>query len=237
MTLEQQILDAIKDHSMNRPRSLQTAVGPSDLAADCDHCLAAKFLGWPKTPDPAWLAYIGTAVHAQLAEAMAGQAWAMWETEYAVNVGTIGDDVVAGTADLWCYGERTVVDFKTAGTATMREVKQGRIPEHYRRQVHLYARGLGAERVALLFLPRNHPSLYSAVWWEEPYDAGLADSTMLRARAIHQQVTVGGMSPSSFNRADGCYDCARYPDAPGPVSGTLDDLFGGSSLNDLIKGK
>jgi hypothetical protein len=216
------IISAIEQHATNRPRSLQTRPGPSDLAQDCDHCLAAKLAGWPKRSDPAWLAYIGTAVHAQVEQAMP----AHWSTELEVTVGTIAGEPVVGHLDLWIPEAGLIVDFKTAGAAKLTAARRGEVPEHYRRQVHLYARGMGgmAKHVALLFLPRNMPNLSHAVWWTEPYSQTLADFTIGRARTIAHELG-NGRAVQDFPRAEGCYDCPRYDDAPGIITGTLNDLF------------
>lgn len=220
--MKEAIISAIEHHAMNRPRSLQQRPGPSDLAQDCDHCLAAKLADWTKRPDPAWLAYIGTAVHAQVEQAMP----AHWQTELEVTVGTIAGEPITGHLDLWIPEASLIVDFKTAGSAKLADARKGIVPEHYRRQVHLYGRGMGgtAQHVALLFLPRNMPSLSHAVWWTEPYDAELADEVIRRARRIARDLH-DGKPVQDFDRAEGCYDCARYDDAPGIITGTLNDLF------------
>lgn len=227
------IISAIEHHAMNRPRSLQQRPGPSDLAQDCDHCLAAKLAGWTKQTDPAWLAYIGTAVHAQVEQAMP----AHWQTELELTVGTIAGEPITGHADLWIPEAGLIVDFKTAGVTRLREAQRGIVPEHYRKQVHLYARGLAgaAKHVAILFLPRNAPSLSHAVWWTEPYDELLANLVMNRARDIHNQLA-RGKPVQDFPRAEGCYDCARYDDAPGIITGTLSDLIGptGTEFGELV---
>lgn len=220
--LADDILDIIKHHSMNRPRSLQVEIGPSDLSQECDHCLAAKLYGWEKKPDPAWLAYVGTAIHAQLAEAFNGREgfWSEWPT----TVGRVGDHGVSGTADLIHLPSSTVVDFKTVGKAKLDAVRRGDIPGNYRTQVHLYAKGLQVDNVALLFLPRNEISLDAAVWWQEPYDPQVAASALARGNMIHDMLS--NLTPAAFARQKGCYDCARYPDAPGPTTGSLADLIG-----------
>lgn len=224
MTLQDDIIRLIGEHSMSRPRSLQREVGPSDLAQDCDHCLAAKLAGWDKRPDVAWLAYVGTAVHLQLEQALAGVPGFLQEVE--VTVGQVGGRPVKGHADLVHLPSSTVVDYKTAGKAKLDAARRGNIPANYRRQVHLYARGLEVENVAILFLPRNEISLDRAVWWSEPYDAQLAHQTLERAKDIYRLIP-DWEDLSRFDRAPGCYDCARYDDAPGAVSGTLESLIGG----------
>jgi hypothetical protein len=145
------IFSAIEKHANSRPRSLQTMVGPSDLGDTCDHCLSAKLAGWQKRQELAWLPYIGTAVHEYLAHAFDSDEWI---SETSSMVGHVDGMPVWGTADLFHIPTRTVVDFKVVGQATLTAAKRGDVREQYQRQVHLYARGLEAKHVAIMFLPR-----------------------------------------------------------------------------------
>jgi hypothetical protein len=205
----------VEDYGRNTPRSLQKAPGVSDLSGSCDHCLAAKIAGWTKTPDAAWLAQIGTAVHAYLGGAISGSEW---RTELPVTIGRVGSWHVEGSADLVHLPTRTVVDFKTAGAAVLEDARKGNIPAHYRRQVNLYGWGLGAHHVALWFLPRNDfRGLAAAVWWEQPTDLRDAELTLARAHQLAKGVdNYGDDWITDLPRDPKCYDCARYPDAPTP---------------------
>lgn len=205
------IVEAITAHDANRPRNLQRHVGPSDLGNPCDHCLAAKLAGWEKRPELAWLPYIGTAVHAQLADAFGVMPG--WDTERSTVVGFVGGRVVDGTADLFHVPTRTVVDFKIVGVNTLKDAKAGRISEQYRAQVHLYGRGLEADHVAIAFLPRSAPDLRHMVYWTEPYDEAIVYRTLARADRLDLCVRVHqGVCIKDMDRAPGCYDCPRYPD-------------------------
>jgi hypothetical protein len=212
MTLRTDVFSLIEEHAMNRPRSLQKAPGVSDLSGSCDHCVAAKIAGWPKASDAAWLAYIGTAVHAQVEQAFSASEW---RTELPVTIGRVGSWHVEGSADLVHLPTRTVIDFKTAGKTVLDAARKGNIPDHYRRQVNLYAWGLTARHVVLCFLPRNEPRLESAVWWEQPVDLIDAERTLQRARQLAAGVDrYGDDWITDLPRDPKCYDCARYPDAP-----------------------
>jgi hypothetical protein len=207
------IFQAIEKHANSRPRSLQTMVGPSDLGDTCDHCLSAKLAGWQKRTELAWLPYIGTAVHEYVAQAFTGDEWI---SETSSMVGHVEGMPVWGTADLFHIPTRTVVDFKVVGQATLTAAKRGEVREQYRRQVHLYARGLEAKHVAIMFLPRSSPDLYrSTVWWEQDYDQNVAMHTIARANLL----AFGARTASdtyqhikSLPRAVGCYDCPRFED-------------------------
>lgn len=209
MTLQDAIVQRITEHDMQRPRSTQVQVGPSDLGDPCDHCLAAKLAGWQKRAELAWLPYIGTAVHAQLERAF--RPAPDWLTEQPCTVGLVGGLEVTGTADLFHVPSATVVDFKVVGKSTLDAARRGNVSEKYRHQVHLYGKGLGADTVAIAFLPRNDVSLDRMVWWEEPYDAVNAASTLARADGLHEFVRIGDPI-DMLDRAPGCYDCPRYHD-------------------------
>lgn len=218
MSVQELILDAIERHDMNRPRNLQAEVGPSELGDPCDHCLAAKLAGWTKRRELAWLAYIGTAVHAQLASAMMCQEPGEWLIETPTSVGRIMDRDVWGTADLFHIPTRTVVDFKVVGVTTLNKAKRGIIDEKYRRQVQLYGAGFNAERVAIMFMPRSAPDLRrTVIYWDEPADATIVYQTLVRAERLALAVEhLRGADLERYimalPRAEGCYDCPRFED-------------------------
>ena len=209
------ILDRIEQHDANRPRSLQADVGPSDLGGECDHCLAAKFAGWQKKRELAWLPYIGTAVHEYLGKAFDAST-GEWLVEQPVSVGTIMGRDVWGTADLYHLPTRTVIDFKIVGVKTLRDARAGRVSEQYRRQVHLYGKGFEARNVAVLFLPRSSPNLHKdLVWHAEALDVKLATDTLRHASILCAGVNAAENEEdyiATLARAEGCYDCPRYHD-------------------------
>jgi hypothetical protein len=226
------ILSAIEKHANSRPRSLQTMVGPSDLGDTCDHCLSAKLAGWEKRKELAWLPYIGTAVHEYLAGAFTDDEWI---SETPSMVGHVDGMPVWGTADLFHIPTRTVVDFKIVGANTLRAAKRGDVREQYQRQVHLYARGLNARNVAILFLPRSMPDLYrGAVWWEDEYDEESVKATLIRANLLSFNTRTAAdeyQHIKSLPRAQGCYDCPRFEDwdvqyAAKPTVSIMDGIMG-----------
>jgi hypothetical protein len=217
--LQRLILLAIEQQDMARPRSMQREVGPSDLGDPCDHCLAAKLAGWQKRPEVAWLPYIGTAVHAQLAEAFHGEDWA---SEQHLAIGKVAGTWIKGTADLIHWPTRTVIDFKVVGKTTLDAARRGKVSEQYRNQVHLYGHGFRASHVAIAFLPRNEISLNTMVYWTEPYDATVARSALQRAESLV------GVDVTKQERRRGCYEGPRYDDwtTQAVSPGTLESLIG-----------
>ncbi|ALJ19564.1 hypothetical protein [Microbacterium sp. No. 7] len=229
---------SVIEHAITQqPRTLQRAIGPSELAMDCEHCLAAKLAGWEKMPEAAWLPFLGTALHAALEEIF--EPLDGWLTETRVSVGTVRGQEVLGTSDLFRVETGCVIDHKLVGATTLTSAKRGPTAQ-YRGQAHLYGLGFfragyDVKKVAINYLPRNAVSLRAGVWWEEPFDplAALAalDRVEELGRLLDDLAAVSIESRDSYirglPRSGKCFDCRKYPDAPrkAPAS-SLDDLLG-----------
>lgn len=205
-----EIRSIINRNVMSAPRSLQAAPGPSELGASCVHCLAARLSGWRKTPNPAWLSYIGTAVHAQLERLFTslsnidkyhldymitdqGLASPRFAAEYRVHVGRLqgltGGYDVDGSIDLVDYREHATCDWKIVGSNTISRVKAEGPSQQYRVQASLYGIGLENEGVqvdksCIFFLPRNSQTLDSAYPVEYPYDRNIGIWALQRAQLL-----------------------------------------------------
>jgi hypothetical protein len=198
------------------PRSLQRAIGPSEIGHPCARQIAAKVTGVPAVnpggdPLPAWL---GTAGHAKLEDAfnsdnarvlehaqnhpgteartttdpITGEEVGPWITERRLEIAP----GLSGTCDLFARLSGTVVDHKFVGASAASKYRKFGPPEHYRVQAHLY--GLGyrnagyrVERVAIWFIPRA--SFLSKAWvWSEPFDASIAEAAIDRLEKIRTAV-------------------------------------------------
>lgn len=222
---------ALIEHGLaHQPRSLQKRIGPSELGADCTHCLAAKLAGWEKSQDRAWLPAIGTGVHLLLEELFTKlesentTGAPRFLMEQRVTVGTIGGTPITGSTDLVDLHAGMTVDWKIVGPSSLKKYKAGPSAT-YRAQAHLYAKGWRAagypiDHVSICFLPRNSPNMRDGFWWHEPYNAEVAETVLARANALHQtisaleQVSIDTRDAwiSQLPRADGCFDCARFHD-------------------------
>lgn len=235
----------------HHPRTLQTAIGPSEIGTPCDHCLAAKLAGWAQTRDTtAWLPTVGTAVHAWLEAAFIAHenqrnaphaGGVRWLVERKVVVGAIDGRPVRGSTDLVDLVCGMTVDWKVVGASTLTKVRTHGLDQTYRVQAHLYARGWNLtgtriDHVAIAFLPRNAVSLDVAVWWHEPYDETVATTALERATGLARNLkalaSISGEAVDAWiatlPRDPDCWDCARYPDAPTTTrrrDTVLDDLL------------
>lgn len=222
--LQAELLGVIEHAIANAPRSLQKAIGPSEIGHPCARRIAYKLAGAPEvntgrgTP---WKPAIGTAVHSWLDEKFSavnptlvdydttgGRYWC----EIRVNVGEILGQPIEGSSDLYVDG--TVVDYKIVGSPTLRRVKKDEHPgEQYRVQCHLYARGQEragrpVHTVAVWFLPRDQ-ELRQNYYWSEPYDEQVAIEALARAESIASLVqrfgvAAAGALPMTEAYCSGC---------------------------------
>lgn len=227
---------AVTNAILNHPRSLQKRIGPSEIGNPCDHCLAARLAGWDKhEPGIPWTTTRGTAMHEWM-ERLFNQAdtnrpdyaqrghLRRWVTEETVAVGTIGDTLITGSTDLLDLEACLQVDFKFVGASSLRRYRAQGPSQTYRVQAHLYAKGwndagVRVDTVSIWFLPAVSAKFSDHFWWHEPYQPHVADDALARANHLHTQLALlGSISPaardewiSSLPRAQGCWDCARYP--------------------------
>lgn len=196
------VLDAL-DH--DRPRSRQTALGPSELGTPCQRQIAYKLAGVQRRPEdkrPPWAPMQGTAIHTLMEEALrfhnrqlGRERWIVEET-LVIDPGLPDPDPaqrvdpIRGHGDAFDTDTGTVVDWKYVGVTALREVSRKTVPnDHlvkpdYRVQAHLY--GLGHERagrtvrwVRLVFLARSHDYADSREW-TEAYDPEIAHAAIMR---------------------------------------------------------
>lgn len=234
MSTRDDIRTIVEQAILDQPRSLQVAIGPSEIGIPCDRCLGHKLAGTEQRRDAAWLPYVGTAMHAQLEQvflALPGR----WVSEERLMVGHIDGTEIWGHSDLFDMDELEVVDFKLVGKTTLDNARSSGPSAQYRSQAHLYGRGwqlygFTPRKVAIWYLPRNAVSLDQGVWWEEPYDETVALEALKRADALAQAIRMLGADQilPTLQKAPSCYDCARYPsyptDPPAQAGGPFADL-------------
>ena len=193
-----ELFDVITKRIAHHPRSLQKAIGPSEVGQACARRLAYQLLGHEERQSgPNWKATVGTAVHAWLERTFGDDNRRMlrdadmerWLIESRVTVGatkTLGK--VSGSCDLFDRVTGLVVDWKCIGPAQLRHYKADGPSAQYRTQAHLYGRGwklLGYDvsDVCICFLPRNG-ELRDAYAWHEPWDEAVALQGLERLEGI-----------------------------------------------------
>jgi hypothetical protein len=230
--LKQELTDIILWAENNSPRSLQMAVGPSELGDPCDRRLAYRIAGiqtFNNLMDP-WPAIVGTAIHSWTEESVNRYMNTTGTRDWLTEVGLRPDPMVKGRSDLYKISTGTVVDLKTAGTDVFRKIKKIGPPEGYKVQVQIY--GLGHVRagrpvnnVALVFVPR-------AGWisdmyvWQEPYKEEVALAALARlydlgGRLIEMDIENNGHRYQQIDPVpgDGCAYCPFFVRASEPDVG------------------
>jgi hypothetical protein len=202
-----ELLHVVRDAIDNAPRSLQQRIGPSELGTPCARLLGHKLAGTlPADNRDKWLATVGTAVHAWLAEQFvaANAAWRQrtgedvtrWLVEHRVTVGHIAGEDIDGSTDLYDRVTATVVDWKIVGPTRLKHYRRNGPGRQYRDQLHCYGRGWAAkghpvDTVMLALLPRNS-ELKDAIYIAEPYDEQVAVDALARANRVNALVQVLG---------------------------------------------
>jgi hypothetical protein len=179
-----QVADLIRAHDADRPRSKQTSIGPSGLGAPCSRQLAYHALAVPPVdrPQDILAAWVGTAAHALMEQALAGADG--WRTELEC---VIPGYRIPAHVDAYHQPTGTVVDWKFVGDSSLAK-NASRMSPQYRTQVHLYgfalqAAGLPVSEVAVVLIPRNG-GMHRIHVWHEPYDEEVVEAALDRWQHI-----------------------------------------------------
>jgi hypothetical protein len=177
---------AITQIAATMPRSLQAAVGFSELAG-CERKLAYQVATTAagNHPDPL-ASSIGTGFHSWLAEGFERLNSGRYRIEVPVQYRG-----VPGTADLVDLADPvTVVDWKTSKLRNIRTRRRVGPSKSQRVQIHGYgtalaAAGIPVKRVALVYIPVDGV-LADVFAWSEPLNPALVDKAIDRLERISQ---------------------------------------------------
>lgn len=196
------VIGDVKHAAATDPRSLQVALGPSDLGTPCIRRLAYGILDWPKTnadTDP-WATIIGKAVHAWMAETYEARNRSLGYERFLVERRVYLPGPVAGSCDLYDRDTRRLIDWKVTGLPNLKKYRANGPGAQYRTQVHEYALGRQLagdtpEHVAVVFLPRGGRITDLHVW-AEPYQPQIAVDAIKRYQATRDALVT--VDPEQF---------------------------------------
>lgn len=180
----------VRDAAARAPRSVQHAIGPSEIGEPCERRLTYRLLDLPGTNpngDP-WPSIVGTAVHGWLADAFELANTRLGRRRWMVEQRVWMTDGISGTCDLLDTDRAEIIDHKVVGTTTMTKLKHGDIPVRYRVQLHLYGygyerAGMSIKTVTLACYPRG--GFLDGLWlWSEPYDPIIAGAALDRLSTL-----------------------------------------------------
>ena len=200
-------------HDAARPRSRQTAIGPSDLSSPCDRRLGYKLLGVPRVVPsdvnlPAW---VGTGIHRQMESALQGDP--DWLTETPIAIPVTDEVTLAGSCDAYHRPTSTILDWKSVGPSALAKYAR-ETPANYRAQVGLYGLGMVlaghvVTHVGIGYIPRNgHLSdIHVDVW---PWDQGLVEASLRRYEALITAASIGEAVLPLLPTASDCRFCGWW---------------------------
>ena len=189
-----EVIGTVKQAAATAPRSLQAAIGPSEVGIPCARRLAYRLLDWPEVnadTDP-WASIIGTAVHAWMAETYEAENRRLGRERYLIERTLQITPSLVGHSDLFDRDLGCVMDWKVVGLDRLKEYRRKGPGEQYRTQAHIYGLGqqLAGERVehvAVVFLPRGG-RIDGLHVWTEPYDSAVAVEAIRRLATIRDLV-------------------------------------------------
>jgi len=223
--LRQRIIAFMSHASDNSPRSLQKAIGPSEIGHPCPRNVAFKVAGVQAQPsriDPL-PSILGTGFHSWMEEHLPPG----WLPESKVHV----QPGLSGHSDAYEQQSRTVVDWKMLGRTQHQKWLSGEVKRVYRVQAHAYGMGfvnagIPVERVAIAVFCRAKP-LTDMYLWSEPFNPAIAQEALNRLAQIRTYVAASGASDT--NRAPilrigsyACDDCFFCDFKGSPLQGLCD---------------
>lgn len=182
-------------YEASRPRSMQTALGPSEVGMECQRALAYRLLNTPEKPDNRlpWAPLVGTAVHATIAEALELENKRLGRERWIVETRVDPGGGVPGSCDAYDVDTCTVIDWKAVGVKSLAELPHHMKPE-YETQAHIY--GLGYENagrevrwVRICLLARASHDFRQSREWTRPYDRGIAERALARLTETKRLIT------------------------------------------------
>lgn len=227
-----------------RPRSQQTALGPSQVGHECRRQLAFmihlslisssytggsggidnNIRGVNRSKDP-MAAIIGTATHAWMEDALAAAnkraGKIVWIPEMKVEI----RPGLSGTSDAYHLPTSSVLDWKFPGSTVYQKIVSKGWPPEYRGQAHTYGRGyinkgFPVKSVGNVYISRAG-SLSKIHIIREPYNDGLVTDILTRYDEVEATVKTldVGRNPQGFLQlpitpSDACRYCPWFSYAP-----------------------
>lgn len=210
--LREEHVDNIRQEFIGSERSLQAAIGSSEIGWECDRRLAYRLHGTLKSnyTDPV--------------RALTGTGWHLWlaETYQKINQRTGGYRYnveypcwyrnVVGHGDLYDRKLQVVFDWKTTKKDRIKAMrKDNAVPQHYKVQVNHNALALRTqqfeqpEAVALMFIPIDG-SLDDTWLWTDFPDDRIVDAAIDRVDALR----LVPPEQAAINPGRDCAYCAWY---------------------------
>lgn len=212
LVLADHLRELIYTGATTSERSLQRAVGVSEIGTECQRQLAYKIAGVPPTnidSDP-MPSIIGTGFHMHVQKMIER----LDPRRYLVETPVVYRGI-PGTIDLYDRRRRLVVDWKSTSKQKIRRLRTQGPPMRSQVQIQIYAQALlqlgeTPERVALAYVPRDG-SLDELYVWSSPLLPDLVGEWVTRFEALveaHARGQDPGVVPAFPTRL--CTYCDHY---------------------------
>lgn len=185
-----ELAGVLRHYIANDARSLQVAIGPSQIAVPCDRRLGYSVRGVPEQPDDSvlWAPFQGTATHAAVAAALRLDNERLGRVRWLVEERVWPDPQISGSCDCYDTDTDTVIDWKLVGVTTLKSARSKGASRQYRGQIQIYGRGWQRagkcpRTVRIVYLART-ASFDDSYEWSAPYSRVEADAAMDRMYAI-----------------------------------------------------
>lgn len=202
-----EVFALLRNGILNAPRGKQRMIGPSEIGQPCGRKLGYRLGQVEKTQreDVKWKPFVGTALHEQVANMIAGHEIARfgdgtdttvsqrWLVEEKVTVGTVNGIEITGSADLFDAHNGVVFDWKFVGENMLRKYKIEGPGQQYQWQAHLYGQGFvnagfDVRSVAVIFMTRDG-DFTDRVVWAETFNPHIAAKALTRLTGIDDLLT------------------------------------------------
>lgn len=208
---------ALIAYERSRERSLQVAIGPSEIGVTCDRRLGYALRNAPRQPDAKvpWAPLIGTALHGVNAEALTADNERLGRQRWLVEQRVYPSPEIGGNTDAYDTDTDTVIDWKVVGKSTVEKALRHGPGQQYEVQAHTYGRGwqrLGYDPrwVRIVFLPRWSHTIDDAYEWTAPYSRAIAERALERVRNLDASLSEDWASVPATPTSDACHFCPYH---------------------------
>lgn len=187
---------ALIDYESSSARSMQAAVGPSEIGTPCNRRLGYALRNIAKQPGTGavkWAPMLGTAAHVMNAEALTLANQRAGRQRWLIEQRVTAERGLDGNTDAYDSDYDIVCDWKLVGQSTVDKARKHGPGQQYEWQAHLYGRGwqrLGRDPkwVRIVFLPRWSSKITDGFEWTAPYSRAIADLALDRLARVSRQL-------------------------------------------------
>lgn len=224
------LTDALRVFDNGKERSMQKAIGPSEIGVPCDRRLGYALRNATKQPgELGWAPIMGTAIHAAIGGALTVANNELGRTRWLIEQRVQPDLEVFGSCDCYDCDTDTVIDWKLVGQSTIDKVRRHGPGDQYEKQAHIYGRGWqragrNPRFVRIVFLPRSSHRISDGFEWTAPYSREIAEAALVRLHTVAAELDALDVDNhperwaevAATPTSDACWFCPYHRKSGGP---------------------